>query len=263
MRLALTLLAVALVCTPFAAASRVGPEPYRRPHVPYLWEQRRAISTLLRRGQPVYCGGGRSDAVALTFDDGPGPYTAQVVELLREANAHATFFLVGNRIQYWPELPREEATVGVVGDHTWSHPRLPDLPRWLQWLELRRAEWSEQQVLGWRPRLVRMPYGRHDATTDAVARSLGLLEVFWSVDTRDDVPHAKVRDVVRNAIAGMRPGAIILMHDIHPWTLAALPRILDALRLKHLRAVSVPELLALDPPAPGQGCPYGVVSSGD
>jgi peptidoglycan/xylan/chitin deacetylase (PgdA/CDA1 family) len=263
MRLALTLLAVALVCTPFAAASRVGPEPYRRPHVPYLWEQRRAISTLLRRGQPVYCGGGRSDAVALTFDDGPGPYTAQVVELLREANAHATFFLVGNRIQYWPELPREEATVGVVGDHTWSHPRLPDLPRWLQWLELRRAEWSEQQVLGWRPRLARMPYGRHDATTDAVARSLGLLEVFWSVDTRDDVPHAKVRDVVRNAIAGMRPGAIILMHDIHPWTLAALPRILDALRLKHLRAVSVPELLALDPPAPGQGCPYGVVSSGD
>jgi peptidoglycan/xylan/chitin deacetylase (PgdA/CDA1 family) len=61
----------------------------------------------------------------------------------------------------------------------------------------------------------------------------------------------------------MRPGAIILMHDIHPWTLAALPQILDALRLKHLRAVSVPELLALDPPAPHQGCPYGVVSSGD
>jgi peptidoglycan/xylan/chitin deacetylase (PgdA/CDA1 family) len=128
---------------------------------------------------------------------------------------------------------------------------------------LRRTAWAEQQVLGWKPRLVRLPYGRHDPTTDAVARSLGLLEIFWSVDTRDDVPHATVRDVVRNAVAGMRPGAIILMHDIHPWTLAALPQILDALRLRHLRAVTVPELLALDPPSPGQGCPYGVVSSGD
>jgi peptidoglycan/xylan/chitin deacetylase (PgdA/CDA1 family) len=263
MRLALALFAVALVCTPLAAASRTGPEPYRRPHVPYAWEQRRAITKLLQRAQPVYCGGGRSDAVALTFDDGPGPYTEQIVQLLRAANAHATFFLVGNRIQYWPELPRDEATVAAIGDHSWSHPRLPDLPRWLQWLELRRTAWAEQQVLGWKPRLVRLPYGRHDPTTDAVARSLGLLEIYWSVDTRDDVPHATVRDVVRNAVAGMRPGAIILMHDIHPWTLAALPQILDALRLRHLRAVTVPELLALDPPSPGQGCPYGVVSSGD
>jgi peptidoglycan/xylan/chitin deacetylase (PgdA/CDA1 family) len=263
MRLALVPLAVALVLAPLAAASRVGPEPYRRPHVPYLWEERRAITKLIERGAPVYCGGGRSDALALTFDDGPGPYTAQIVQLLRAAGAHATFFLVGNRIQYWPELPREEATVGAIGDHSWSHPRLTDLPRWLQWLELRRTEYAEEQVLGWRPRLVRPPYGRHDAATDAAARSLGLLEVMWSVDTRDDVVNAKVRDVVRNAIAGMRPGAIILMHDIHPWTLAALPQILDALRLRHLRAVTVPELLALDAPAPGRGCPYGAVTSGD
>jgi peptidoglycan/xylan/chitin deacetylase (PgdA/CDA1 family) len=263
MRLALASFAVALVCTPFAAASRTGPEPFRRPHVPYSWEQRRAVTKLLERGSPVYCGGGRSNALALTFDDGPGPYTAQIVDLLRAAGAHATFFLVGNRITYWPELPREEATVGAIGDHSWSHPRLTDLPRWLQWLELRRTAWTEQRALGRRPRLVRMPYGRHDAVTDAVARSLGLLEVFWSVDTRDDVRNARVRDVVRNAVAGMRPGAIILMHDIHPWTLAALPRILDALRLKHLRAVSVPELLALDAPTPGQGCPYGAVTSGD
>jgi peptidoglycan/xylan/chitin deacetylase (PgdA/CDA1 family) len=263
MRLALVLLALALVVAPLAAASRVGPEPYRRPHVPYLWEERRAITKLIERGEPVYCGGGKADAVALTFDDGPGPYTARIVQLLRAAGARATFFLVGNRIQYWPELPRDEATVGAIGDHSWSHARLTDLPRWLQWLELRRTAWTEQQVLGWRPRLVRPPYGRHDAATDGAARSLGLLEVMWSVDTRDDVTHPSAAAVVRNAIAGMRPGAIILMHDIHPWTLSALPRILDALRLRHLRAVSVPELLALDPPARGQACPYGAVTSGD
>jgi peptidoglycan/xylan/chitin deacetylase (PgdA/CDA1 family) len=62
---------------------------------------------------------------------------------------------------------------------------------------------------------------------------------------------------VRNVEEGLRPGAIILMHDIHPWTLAALPRVLGAIRDRGLQAVSVSELLALDPPVPGQRCPYG------
>ena len=60
---------------------------------------------------------------------------------------------------------------------------------------------------------------------------------------------------MRNVLAGLRPGAIVLMHDIHPWTLRALPRILRAIRLRGLRAVTVPELLALDAPAAHQGCP--------
>jgi peptidoglycan/xylan/chitin deacetylase (PgdA/CDA1 family) len=56
-------------------------------------------------------------------------------------------------------------------------------------------------------------------------------------------------------LAGLRPGAIVLMHDIHPWTVKAMPQILRAIRLRGLRAVSVPELLALDPPAPNSRCP--------
>ena len=82
MRLALCALLVPLVLVPFALASRIGPEPYRRPHVPLQWEQRRAVALLLRRGRPVFCGGGRSNAVALTFDDGPGPYTEQLLSIL-------------------------------------------------------------------------------------------------------------------------------------------------------------------------------------
>ena len=85
-------------------------------------------------------------------------------------------------------------------------------------------------------------------------RRVGLLEVFWSVDSRDWTPGANVRRVVRNVVAGLRPGAIVLMHDIHPWTVAAVPQILQAIRLRGLRAVSVPELLALDPPRPWTHC---------
>src|SRR4051812_15817117 len=112
MRVLLGLVAVTLVAVPLAAASRTGPEPYRRPHVVLRWEATRAIGIALRRGEPVYCGGGHANVVALTFDDGPGPYTEQLVSLLRAAGAHATFFLVGNRMQYWPSAARLEALSG-------------------------------------------------------------------------------------------------------------------------------------------------------
>ena len=254
-RLTLVAAALVLVLVPLALASRTGPEPYRRPHVPLLWEQRRAVMKALVRGVPLYCGGRRSNAVALTFDDGPGEYTAKVLALLRGAGARATFFVVGNRLQYWPRLAREEAELGAVGNHTWSHPHLTQLPRWLEWLELARTQVAIGAATGHEPRLFRAPYEQHDPTVDGVARSFGLVEVFWSVASGDDQPRATARSVVRNVLAGLRPGAIVLMHDIHPWTLRALPQILQAIRLRGLRAVTVPELLALDAPAAHQGCP--------
>ena len=113
-----------------------------------------------------------------------------------------------------------------------------------------------REQLGRRPRLFRAPYEQHNARTDEVARSFGLVEVFWSVVSGDDRPKATARSVVRNVLAGLRPGAIVLMHDIHPWTVRAMPEILRAIRLRGLRAVSVPELLALDPPAAGQHCAF-------
>lgn len=254
-RIALLLLA-ALVAVPFALASRVGPEPYRRPHVPLQWEQRRAVTRAAALAEPVYCGGGRSNAVALTFDDGPGPLTGELLRLLREAGAHATFFLVGNRLAEWPRLAHAEAELGAVGNHSWSHQRLTEIPRWVAWLEVARTQASMQEQLGWRPRLFRAPYEQHNAQTDAVARSQGLLQVFWSVVSGDDRPGATARSVARNVVAGLRPGAIVLFHDIHPWALQAMPEILRAIRLRGLRAVSVPELLALDPPAAGQHCAF-------
>lgn len=248
------LLAAAALAPP-ALAAFVEPAPYPRLVVPSQWEQRHAVAQALRRGAPVYCGGGRSNAVALTFDDGPGPYTEQLLRVLGDHGARATFFLVGNRLQYWPHAAREEVRLGVLGNHSWSHPRLTDLPRWLVWLELARTQDSIAQEVGWKPRLFRAPYELHDRMTDGVASALGLLEVFWSVDSGDDVPHAQVKTVVRNVLAGLHPGAIVLMHDLHPWTVAALPRILRAIRLRGLRTVTVPELLALDPPASKQHCP--------
>ena len=251
--------ALALVAfVPAAHAMERGPEPADVPH-PTAAQQQRAIAALVRRGEPVYCGGPGGNAVALTFDDGPGPYTEQILSELRTAGAHATFFLVGNRLQYWPHAARDDARLGAVGNHTWSHPPLSKRRSWLVWLELMRTQYAIARDVGRTPALFRVPYALHTASVDAIARRLGLLEVFWDVDARDDVPNAKVKDVVRNVERGLRPGAIVELHDMHPWTVAAVPQILSAIVARGLRPVSVPELLALDPPAPHQGCPYGPV----
>src|SRR5436305_2850341 len=153
--LGLCLVVAALVAVPLALASRVGPEPYRRPHVVLQWEQTRALNAALRRDEPIYCGGGHAGVVALTFDDGPGPYTERLLELLRRAGAHATFFVIGNRLQYWPDYPHAESHAGAVGNHTWSHARLTDLPTWLACADLLRTQYEAFQELGWEPRLFR------------------------------------------------------------------------------------------------------------
>jgi peptidoglycan/xylan/chitin deacetylase (PgdA/CDA1 family) len=251
---------VAVVPAAVAALVRPGgPEE----GVPPAWARHDAVARLLARGDIVSCGGGTGNAVALTFDDGPGPYTARILRDLRRQGAHATFFVVGNRLQYWPTLAQREARLGEVGNHTWSHPALTRLPHWLVWLELLRTQYAVVSETGSKPQLFRTPYALHSPATDRIARKLGLLEVFWDVDSRDDVPDARAGDVVRNVERGLRPGAIVLMHDIHPWTLRALPRILTAIRARGLRAVSVSELLALDPPGPDQRCPYAPVGPGD
>jgi peptidoglycan/xylan/chitin deacetylase (PgdA/CDA1 family) len=253
---------VALI--PAAAAAPERPTPgLGKPSFPPAWTQHRALAQVLERRAIVSCGGGRGDAVALTFDDGPGPYTTRILDVLRRNGAHATFFVVGNRLAYWPDAAHAEARLGGVGNHTWTHAHLTRLPHWLVWLELMRTQYEVDGQVGWKPRLFRTPYAEHSRATDEIALRLGLVEVFWDVDAGDDVAHPRVGAIVRNVERGLRPGAIILLHDIHPWTLHALPRILRAIRVRGLRAVSVQELLAIDPPAPGQRCPYAPVGAGD
>jgi peptidoglycan/xylan/chitin deacetylase (PgdA/CDA1 family) len=258
-RLLAALFVVAFVPAAMAAPQRPSPGE-GRPSFPPVWAQHRALSQVLRRGQIVSCGGGHGDAVALTFDDGPSPYTAELLGILQQYGAHATFFDVGNRLAYWPGAAYAEARMGGVGNHTWSHAHLTRLPHWLVWLELMRTQYEVDSQVGWKPRLFRTPYAEHSRATDDIALRLGLVEVFWNVDAQDDVPDARVAAIVRNVERGLRPGSIILLHDLHPWTVSALPKILQAMQVRGLRAVSVQELLAIDPPSAGQRCPYDLAS---
>jgi peptidoglycan/xylan/chitin deacetylase (PgdA/CDA1 family) len=203
---------------------------------------------LLGVGLPIYCGGRRGRYVALTFDDGPGPYTRLAVHILKSARARATFFLVGKEFAYFSGLPALAMTRGALGDHTWSHSFLPGLNQRVIATELARTRSAILQSAHTRVVLFRPPYGAHNAAVDRAARSLGLLQILWSIDTRDaeGALWSQIADTVAREV---RPGSIILMHENHGQTIRALKfRILPLLRARHLTAVTIPALLALDAP---------------
>lgn len=221
------------------------------------------LERLLAAKLPVYCGGHRP-YVALTFDDGPGVYTPLALRLLGSAHVRATFFLVGRNVGPYRRLAVGEERAGhALANHSFTHPVLSALSPAAIDLELSRTSAAIRTSTGVAPKLFRPPYGAHSSVVDATARRLGLLEVLWNVDSRDSAG-ANYASIARTVIAGIRPGAIILLHENRGQTIRALKfLILPALRRKRIHAVTLPDLLTLDPPSPAQlragprGCGIG------
>jgi len=215
-------------------------------------DQAAAVRRLLPQGLPVYCGGTQGRYVAFTFDDGPGPYTHLALRKLRAHRERATFFLVGKELATQPaSLVRQETQVGTVGDHTWTHPVLPALSPGRVREELATTRTAVARESGTPVTLFRPPYGARTTAIDHQARQLGMLEIIWDVDSRDS-EGANYAGIASNVTRGLVPGSIILMHENRGQTIRALLTILPEVRRQHLRAVSVPELLALDPPSERQ-----------
>ncbi len=217
-----------------------------------------AVDTVLAYTPFVKEGGDRGHDIALTFDDGPGPYTPGVLDVLERFHVRATFFEIGKMLEYFSASTRRELADGdVIGDHTETHPEMALLSAHEQHEELFEQIARIELLGGPRPLLFRPPYGSYDATTMRELRALHLLMVLWSVDT-DDYLQPGVSAIVQRALAGAHPGAIILMHDAggtRTQTIAALPTIIQTLRARGYRLVTVPQLLRDDPPPPGQPLP--------
>jgi peptidoglycan/xylan/chitin deacetylase (PgdA/CDA1 family) len=175
--------------------------------------------------------------LALTFDDGPYPETTPALPAAL-GDAPATFFLWGEHAAAHPSLVRAIAAAGhVIGNHTWTHPRLTGLDAGARGQEVRRTQDLLAELTGTRPVLFRPPYGD---TGPAVAETLaahGLTEVLWTVDTRDWAGASA--DEVVAAAARAEPGGVVLMHEGRPATVEAVPRILAALAARGLRPAPV------------------------
>jgi peptidoglycan/xylan/chitin deacetylase (PgdA/CDA1 family) len=207
----------------------------------------RAVQRFIQLGYPVYCGGGNGKFVALTFDDGPGPYTLETLRILSLANVRATFFVVGRNLGWYPGIAGREVPANAVGDHTWTHAYLTTLSVPKQTQEIQSTQAALAQATAGKVLMFRPPGGFHTPAIDHMINSLGMLEVMWTVDSMDSAG-ATTNEVLANAIAGLRPGAIILMHENRGTTLAMLPPLLREIRRQGYQAVTVPELLRMDPP---------------
>ena len=223
------------------------------PHPPHSWGSAESseVRALVAMGRPIYCAGRRGREVALTFDDGPGPYTRLMLAKLHKHGVSATFFIVGRNIPLLPGVTRSERAQGAVGDHTFTHPLLTSLSAAAAEQEIVSTQRALARASGGPVFLFRPPYGAHDATIDSIGRAHGLLQILWTVDSADSLG-ANYAQIERNVIGGLRPGAIILMHENHGQTIRAMLEIFGALQRKRLRAVSVPRLLTDDPPSAAQ-----------
>jgi peptidoglycan/xylan/chitin deacetylase (PgdA/CDA1 family) len=237
-----------------ARAGTASPVMRRDPEA----EGNAAVSRVLAYTPFVRQGVGHVREIALTFDDGPGPYTPEILDVLERFHVPATFFAIGKMERYFSASTIRELHDGdVVGDHTQSHPMLAQLSAHDQREELFEQLVRIELLGGDRPRLFRPPYGSYDGTTMRQLHSLHLLMVIWSADTQDYLQPG-VPTIVQRALAGAQPGAILLMHDgggNRAQTVAALPQIITKLRAQGYRLVTVPELLIKDPPPVGLPLP--------
>ena len=180
--------------------------------------------------------------IALTFDDGPGPYTAHLLDILDQYGAKATFFLIGSKVSGQASVVRSiQARGHQLGNHSWSHPELPKLSVDQIAGEIDRTNEAIRQATGVKPSILRPPYGAVNGVVLEQLRLRNMSSILWSVDTRDWADRNS-QIVCSRAVAGARPGAVILMHDIHQTSVNAVPCILSSLKQQGYSFVTIQQL---------------------
>lgn len=223
-----------------------------------------AIDRTLAVTPYVRMAGAQHKEIALTFDDGPGPYTPAVLSVLERHHTPATFFEVGVEERYFHVSTSEIVADGYpIGDHTEAHAPMSKLSAADQRSQLLEQISAMNAYGAGFPRLFRPPYGLWNATTLALLHKYRMLMVLWTVDT-SDYRQPGVPAIVHSVLSGARPGAIVLMHDAggdRTETVAALPQIIAKLRARGYKLVTVPKLL-LDNPAPANQQVAAIAGSG-
>lgn len=191
----------------------------------------------------------KDKVVALTFDDGPGPYTEKLLDILKENDAVATFFVVGTNVAEYPDIVKRAYEEGnEIGTHSWNHKDLKKLSLdEIMQDQYGKANDAIEAATGLRALIDRPPYG---SMTEELAEQIGREQILWSVDPED----WKYRDadtvydhVVNGTDKGgyVRDGGIILSHDIHETTVNAYDRIIKALKDEGYKFVTVTQMMQI------------------
>jgi peptidoglycan/xylan/chitin deacetylase (PgdA/CDA1 family) len=198
--------------------------------------------------------------VAMTFDDGPHPKnTPRLLDMLRERNIKATFYVIGRNVDLYPNVLRRTVSEGhEIGNHTYTHPILSKLSDSTVREELTKCRDAVARAAGVQPRTMRPPYGALlQRQREWIHSELRYPTIMWSVDPLDwKRPGASV--ITSRINSGTTPGAIILAHDLHAGTVDAMPATLDGLLRKGYKFVTVSQLLAMAT----QPAPAGPIAAG-
>jgi peptidoglycan/xylan/chitin deacetylase (PgdA/CDA1 family) len=212
------------------------------------------IISPVRAGSPVVITSGDSSrpAVALTFDDGPSPrYTPKILALLKQYQARCTFFVLGSKVEEHPGLIKVMLAAGhEVGNHTFSHPPLPQIGNLARTRELERTRLA-LDLLGCprKNRIMRPPYSESDPRLVSYLDHTNRKMILWSVDS-GDWQGLEAPAIAHNVLSRVKNGSIIIFHDSdedcqadRSPTVTALKIILPTLRESGYRLVTVSELL--------------------
>lgn len=191
--------------------------------------------------------------IAITFDDGPHPEnTPRLLDMLRERNIKATFYVIGRSVDMYPQIVRRMVAEGhEIGNHTWTHRNLTSLSNSSIRTEMDRTRDVIISACGVTPRTMRPPYGALRESQRAwIFKEYGYPTIMWSVDPKDwQRPGVSV--VTSRILDNTRNGSIVLVHDLHKPTVDAMPETLDGLLRRGFQFVTVSQMLTLDASSAG------------
>lgn len=196
-----------------------------------------------------------SGAMALTYDDGPHTtFTPQLLEILKNADAKATFFMLGTQVDLNPEIAKTVAEAGhEIANHSYSHRDMNKMTTEQIRDEIKRTQDVIQAATGVRPTLFRPPYGNFNKKVIEVCEEEGLEIVTWSIDPRDWDAKQTSDSVKDKILKQAAPGAIVCIHDIHKRTITATPEIIAGLKAKNLRLTTAGDLIEQQKKAIAEG----------
>ena len=192
--------------------------------------------------------------IALTFDDGPSQFTDRIVKTLLKYDAKATFCVVGTQINEFPDVLKRTAAAGnEIACHTWSHPKLINLSAAKVRAQIENTNNLVKELTGYEVKVLRPPYGKHNATVRKICAEMGIVIAHWELDTRDWSTRNATKTynaIMKNA----KTGYIVLCHDLYETTAEAMEKAIPDLINKGYQLVTVSELLSFhkDGATPGK-----------
>ena len=192
--------------------------------------------------------------VALTFDDGPGPFDGRLLQILKDNDAKATFFLIGNKVAANPAGAKAIADAGMeIGSHTWEHPNMTTIPTEDIAAQFTKANDAINAATGRTPILYRPAGGLSDPVVRQAAGQAGLAEILWDVipfDWANDSNTAATRYMLMTYI---KPGSVVLLHSTYSSTVDLVYQFIPVLKANGYRMVTVSELLGSRAPGSSYG----------